>query len=155
MPTIYIDADACPVKDETYRVAKRYSIPVIVVANSTMGVPNDPLITIRVILGFGVVDDWIAEQAGPGDIVITADIPLAARCVAKGAAVINTKGFPLTDANVGEALALRNLHEELRQSGTAPGGPSPMTAKDRSRFLSRLDETIVSVRKLFPTAPLN
>jgi uncharacterized protein len=115
-----------------------------------MGIPNDPLISIQVILGFGGVDDWIAEQAKLGDIVITADIPLAARCVANGVAVINTKGFPMTDANIGEALVMRNLHEELRQSGAAPGGPSPMTAKDRSRFLSQLDQTVVAVRKSFP-----
>jgi uncharacterized protein YaiI (UPF0178 family) len=149
MHTIYIDADACPVKDEIYRVAKRYAMPVIVVANSTMGIPTDPLVSIMVTPGFGAADDWIVEVAGAGDIAITADIPLAARCVAKGVRVINTKGFPLTDANVGEALALRNLHEELRQSGAAPGGPSPMTPKDRSRFLAKLDETIVAVRKTY------
>jgi len=147
MHTIYIDADACPVKDEIYRVAKRYAMPVIVVANSAMWVPADPLVSLTVTPGFGAADDWIAEQAGLGDICITADIPLAARCVAKAVRVINTKGFALTDANVGEALAMRNLHEELRQSDAAPRGPTAMTPKDRSRFLAKLDETVVAVRK--------
>jgi len=147
MPTLFIDADACPVKSECYRVAKRYAIPVIVVANCTLFIPTDALISLMVTPGFGAADDWIAENAKAGDICITADIPLAARCVANGVRVINTKGHAYTEANVGEALAMRNLHEELRQSGTAPGGPSPMTPKDRSRFLATLDQTMVAVSK--------
>ena len=142
MTTLYIDADACPVKDEAYRVAKRYSLKVMVVANSTMRTPTDPLVTMVVCTGFGAADDWIAEQIGPGDIAVTADVPLAARCVAKGAFVINSKGYPLTDSNVGDALAVRNLNEELRPSGGASRGPTAMTPKDRSRFLAKLDEAV-------------
>ncbi|OWK40582.1 YaiI/YqxD family protein [Fimbriiglobus ruber] len=150
MLTLYIDADACPVKDEIYRVAKRYNFPVVVTANAEMRVPTSPNVTMVVRTGFGVVDDWIAGQVGPGDIVVTADVPLAARCVAAGAVVLDTKGYPLTDMNVGEALATRNLFEELRQGGTVTGGPAPMTPKDRSRFLSKLDELINAVRRAFP-----
>jgi uncharacterized protein YaiI (UPF0178 family) len=152
MPTIYIDADACPVKEETYRVAKRYSMKVVVVANASQRVPADALVELVVRPGFGAADDWIAEQAAPGDIAITADVPLAARCVAKGALVVDPKGRLFTADNVGEALAVRDLMQELRDSGTATGGPAPMTAKDRSRFLSRLDETVNAVRRAFPTA---
>src|SRR5580704_12669276 len=96
-PTIYIDADACPVKDEVYRVGRRYAMPVAVVANAPLRVPADPLITLVVCPGFGAADDWIAEQTAPGDIVITADLPLAARCLAKGARVLDAKGHCLTD----------------------------------------------------------
>ena len=100
--------------------------------------------------GFGAADDWIAEQAGPGDIVITADIPLAARCLAKEARVLDPKGHPFTDNDIGAALAMRDLMDELRQGGAMTGGPAPMTPKDRSRFLSKLDETINAVRRAFP-----
>jgi uncharacterized protein YaiI (UPF0178 family) len=148
--TLYIDADACPVKEEAYRVAKRYALPVRVVANSPLRVPADPLVELVVRTGFGAADDWIAEQAGPGDIAVTADVPLAARCVAKGALVLDPKGHPLTEHNVGEAVALRDLREELRQGGTMTGGPAPMTAKDRSRFLSKLDELVNAVRRAYP-----
>jgi uncharacterized protein YaiI (UPF0178 family) len=150
MLTLFIDADACPVKEEAYRVAKRYALPVRVVANNPLRVPADPLVELVVRAGFGAADDWIAEQAGPGDIAITADIPLAARCVAKGAFVLDPKGYPLTEHNVGEAVALRDLREELRQGGTMTGGPAPMTAKDRSRFLSKLDELVNAVRRTYP-----
>jgi uncharacterized protein YaiI (UPF0178 family) len=147
--TIYVDADACPVKEEVYRVARRYSMRVAVVANAPLRVPADPLIELVVRLGFGAADDWIAEQVGPGDIVITADIPLAARCLAKEARVLGPKGEPFTDNDIGSALALRNLMDELRQSGTVTGGPSPMTPKDRSRFLSKLDEVVNAVRRAY------
>ncbi len=147
MNTIFIDADACPVKDEVYRVARRYAMPVKVVANSAMRVPNDPLITMVVCPDFGAVDDWIAEQAGPGDIVITADIPLAARGLAKEAIVLDAKGRAFTESDIGSALALRELMNDLRQDGTVRGGPAPMTPKDRSRFLSKLDEAINSLRR--------
>lgn len=147
MHTIYIDADACPVKDEVYRVAKRYKITVKVVANAPLRVPGDSQIEMVVQTGFGAVDDWIAEQAGPGDIVITADVPLAARCLAKAARVLDAKGYAFTDSDIGAALAMRDLLDELRQSGAATGGPAPMTPKDRSRFLSRLDEAVNAVRR--------
>ena len=150
MHIVYIDADACPVKDEIYRVAKRYALRVMVVANTTMTIPTSPLVAMVVRTGFGAADDWIAEVVGPGDIVITADIPLAARAVAKGAFVLDAKGHSLSDANIGDVLAVRNLHEELRQGGTIRGGPSPMTPKDRSKFLAKLDETVNAVLRKFP-----
>src|SRR5438270_2316696 len=148
MLTIYIDADACPVKDETYRVARRYEMRVAVVANATLWVPNDSRVELVVRPGFGAADDWIAEQVGPGDVVITADIPLAARCLAKGASVLDSKGRRFTENDIGSALALRDLMDELRQGGTVTGGPAPMTPKDRSRFLSKLDEAVHAVRRL-------
>jgi uncharacterized protein YaiI (UPF0178 family) len=141
-PVIYIDADACPVKEEVYRVARRYSVSVVVVANSTMRIPNDPLVSLAVRAGFGAADDLIAETIQPGDIAITSDIPLAARCVARDAAVLDPKGRLLTESNIGEAVGIRDLMEGLRQSGGTTGGPAPMTPQDRSRFLSKLDELI-------------
>ena len=150
MLIVYIDADACPVKDEVYRVARRYQMRVIVVAKATLYVPTDPLVELMVRSGFEEVDNWIAEQGGPGDIVITSDIPLAARCLAKEARVIGPKGNPFTDNDIGEALAMRNLMNELRQDGTAKGGPAPMAPKDRSRFLATLDKTINAVRRAHP-----
>jgi uncharacterized protein YaiI (UPF0178 family) len=153
MLTIYVDADACPVKDEVYRVARRYAMRVAVVANSPLRVPADALTELVVRPGFGAADDWIAEQAGPGDIVITADIPLAARCLTNGARVLSPKGKPFTDNDIGAALAMRDLMDELRQGGAVTGGPAPMTAKDRSRFLSKLDEMINAVRRAHPPPP--
>src|SRR5438128_22625 len=152
MLIIYVDADACPVKDEVYRVARRYGMRVAVVANAPLRVPSDALFELVVRPGFGTADDWIAEQAGPGDIVITADIPLAARCLAKEARVLDPKGRQLTDNDIGPVLATRNLMDELRQSGTVTGGPAPMTARDRSRFLSKLDEMVNAVRRAYPTS---
>jgi uncharacterized protein len=142
MRILYIDADACPVKEEAYRVVSRYKMSVKVVVNAPLRVPADVLVELVVRTGFGEVDDWIAEQAGSGDIVITADIPLAARVLAKNAAVLDPKGRVLTDNDIGTVLATRNLMEELRQRGEATGGPSPMTPKDRSRFLSKLDDEL-------------
>src|SRR5437762_14096794 len=147
MHTLYIDADACPVKDEVYRVARRYRMAVKVVANAPLRVPPDPLVELVVRPGFGAVDDWIAEQAGPGDVVVTADIPLAARCLAKGALALGPHGRPFTDHDIGSALALRDLMGELRQGGVACGGPAPMTPKDRSRFLSKLDDALNAVQR--------
>ncbi len=147
MLIIYIDADSCPVKDEIYKVARRYAMRVAVVANAPLRVPADALIALVVCPGFGAADDWIAEQAGPGDIVVTADIPLAARCLAKEASVLDAKGHPFTESDIGSALAMRGLMDELRQGGMAAGGPAPMTAKDRSRFLSRLDEMVNALRR--------
>ena len=119
----------------------------VVVAQEWLRVPTDPLIELVVSAGYGAVDDWIAERAGAGDIVITADIPLAARCLAKSARVLGTKGSPFSDDDIGSALAVRSLMDELRQGGKLTGGPSPMTPKDRSRFLSKLDEMIHAVRR--------
>jgi len=153
MLIIYIDADACPVKDEIYRVARRYAMRVVVVVKETLRIPADELIELVVRPEFGEVDDWIVEQAGPGDIVITQDIPLAARCLAKEAHVLDPKGNLFKEASIGSALALRELMDGLRQGGAITGGPAPRTAKDRSRFLSRLDELINAVRRAHPTPP--
>lgn len=146
-PAIYIDADACPVKDEIYKVARRYAMTVVVVANATLRVPNDANFSLVVRAGFGAADDYIAEVVKANDIVITSDIPLAARSVAKRALVLDPKGRLLTDANIGEALGMRDLMDELRQSGQVSGGPAPMTPKDRSRFLAKLDEIVNAVRR--------
>ncbi len=145
MLDIFIDADACPVKDEVYRVAGRHDLHVFVVSNNGMRVPAGAEIV--VLPGFGEVDDWIADKAQAGDIVITADIPLADRCLKKGARVLDAKGHAFSEDSIGSALATRALMEELRQMGTVTGGPAPMTKQDRSRFLSRLDETIQAVRR--------
>jgi uncharacterized protein YaiI (UPF0178 family) len=153
MLTVFIDADACPVKEEVYRVARRYAMPVKVVANASLRVPADPLIELVVRPGFGAADDWIAGEAGPGDVVVTADIPLAARCLAKGAAALDPKGRPFTDADIGAALAMRDLMDGLRQAGAVTGGPAPMTPKDRSRFLSKLDELVNAARRAHPPRP--
>ena len=145
---VFVDADACPVKDEVYRVAGRHGLKVHVVANSYMAVPVGPLIE-RVVVdgGFDAADDWIAARAGPGAIVITADVPLASRCVKAGAAVIAPTGRPFTENSVGMALATRNLLQDLRASGEVTGGPKPFAKRDRSTFLSALDETIVRLRR--------
>ena len=150
MLTIYIDADACPVKDEVYKVARRYALKVLVVANAAMRVPADPLFELVVRSGFGAADDWIAGQIGPCDVCVTSDIPLAARCVAAGAVAIDPKGRVFTADTIGEAVAVRDLMEGLRAAGEAGGGPAPMTAKDRSRFLSRLDEAVNAARRAAP-----
>src|SRR5438132_12147156 len=123
MLTIYIDADACPVKDAVYRVARRYALRVMVVANAPLRIPADGLMEMVVRSGFGAADDWIADQAGPGDIVVTADIPLAARCLAKGTCVLDPKGRPFTDNDIGSALAMRDLMDGLWQGGAVTGGP--------------------------------
>ena len=147
MLTIFIDADACPVKSEVYRVAGRYSMRVVVVANASLRVPAEPLVELVVRPGFGAADDWIAEQCAAGDVVVTADIPLAARCLVKGSHVLDPKGYPFTENDIGTALATRDLMADLRQGGVVTGGPAAMTPKDRSRFLSKLDEVINAVRR--------
>jgi uncharacterized protein YaiI (UPF0178 family) len=148
MLRIFVDADACPVKDEVYRVAARHGLPVTLVANSTMRIPSEPGIELVVVAGgIDVADDWIAERAGEGDIVITADIPLASRCVRKGARAVGTTGLPFTEDNVGDALATRELLSHLRGAGLITGGPAPMQQRDRSRFLQALEEAIWQVRR--------
>lgn len=150
--TILVDADACPVKAEIYRVAERHGVKTIVVANSPLAVPRDPLVE-RVVVagGLNIADDWIAERAAPGDIVVTADIPLADRAIKAGATVIAPDGRNL-DASIGMTLATRNLLEELRSAGAITGGPKPFTAKDRSAFLSALDQALRRLKRQGYTA---
>lgn len=146
--TLYIDADACPVKDEAYRVAARYGLKVHVVSNAGVAVPRDPLIE-RVVVPAGpdAADDWIAERAGVSDIVVTADIPLASRCVKAGAAVIAPNGKRFDENSIGMALATRNLMDSLRSTGAITGGPKPFSPRDRSEFLSALDRAVVRTRR--------
>jgi uncharacterized protein YaiI (UPF0178 family) len=145
---IYVDADACPVKDEVYRVARRYETRVFVVANSPIRVPKEELIEfVEVKGGFDVADDWIAERAARGDVVITTDIPLADRCLRQGARVLGPKGLEFTEDAIGDALATRALMDMLRQSGEMGGGPAPFSRADRSRFLSKLDEVLNAIRR--------
>ena len=140
---IYVDADACPVKNEVYRVAERHGLRVMVVSNSPIAVPRDPLVG-RVVVdgGMDAADNWIAERAGEGDIVITADVPLASRCVKAGAAVLAPNGRAFTEDSIGMTLAVRNLMHDLRSSGEVTGGPAPFKREDRSTFLSALDQAI-------------
>jgi uncharacterized protein YaiI (UPF0178 family) len=145
---IYVDADACPVKKEIYRVAERYDLNVTVVANSWMRVPGSGSICLKVVGdGFDAADDWIADSAERDDIVITGDIPLAARCLEKGAVVIGPGGRPFTEDNIGEVTATRELMAELRETGEISGGPAPFGKNDRSRFLQRLDEAVHAIRR--------
>lgn len=148
---IYIDADACPVKQEVYRVAKRYGLDVTLVANSWMRVPDERWLRLEVVGGgFDEADDWIVEHVEADDIVITADIPLASRCIKAGASVIGTTGKPFTENNIGSALATRDLLSELRGAGEITGGPAPLQKRDRSRLLQTLDEVIQSIRRKRP-----
>lgn len=145
---IHVDADGCPVKDEIYRVAKRYGLEVCVVANKWLHTPDDERVRLVVVSdGFDAADDWIAEQAAPDDVVITADIPLAARCLAKRALVLDPKGRSFTDADIGSALAARALNAHLRESGVITGGPAPFQPRDRSQFLQALDGAIQKSRR--------
>jgi len=148
MTDIYVDADACPVKSEVYRVAGRYELAVYVVANTWLQVPTRGRVEAVVVReGPDVADDWIAERAGAGDIVISADIPLAARCLENGAYVLGHDGRPFTEDSIGSALASRELLSQLREVGEMSGGPSPFTKADRSRFLQKLDEAVHRVRR--------
>lgn len=145
---IFVDADACPVKAETYKVAERYGVRCYVVANSYIHTPREPLIEmVRVSDSFDAADDWIAERAGPGAIVITADVPLASRCVAAGAVTLGPDGRGFTENSVGMALAMRNLMQDLRESGAVTGGPKPFSPRDRSAFLSALDLAVVRLKR--------
>ena len=148
MRTIYIDADGCAVKDEVYKVAKRYRWRVMLVANQPIQTPSQPLVfSVMVSQGADVADDYIVERAGPGDIVVTADIPLAARALEKQARVLGPKGREFTPDSIGEALASRALSQQLREMGVMTGGPAPMAKADRSRFLGKLDELINAIQR--------
>ena len=147
-PRILVDADACPVKEEIYRVAFRQAVPVDIVSNSPFRVPDHPLVT-RVVVdaGFDAADDWIAERAGADAVVITADILLADRCLKAGASVIAPTGRPFTPSSIGAAIATRAIMADLRAGGDAIGGPAPFARTDRSRFLSALDEALNRIRR--------
>jgi hypothetical protein len=151
--TIYIDADACPVKQEVYRVAERHALKgvtlkVLVVTNSPIAVPRDAFVE-RVVVGGGMdeADNWIAERARAGDIVVTADVPLASRCVKAGAEVIAPNGRAFTKDSIGMTLATRNLMDSLRSAGAITGGPKPFAPRDRSSFLAALDQAIVRLKR--------
>jgi uncharacterized protein YaiI (UPF0178 family) len=145
---IFVDADACPVKQEIFRVAARCKLEVTLVANAWMHVPKDQWISLEVVGDrLDEADDWIVERVEANDIVITADIPLAGRCLAKGALVIGPTGRPFTEDHIGEALATRELMAELRGALEVTGGPPPMTKRDRSNFLQQLDNAIQSIRR--------
>jgi hypothetical protein len=146
-PHIYVDADACPVKAETVKVAERHGLPVVFVANAWLAVPRAPRVRVQVVPGsFDAADDWIAGQVGRDDVVITADIPLAARCLKAGARVLKPSGQRFTDDNIGNALAGRELAAELRAYGVG-GGPPPFGPKDRSRFLDALELVVRSAKQ--------
>ncbi len=147
--TVYIDADACPVKDETYRVAERYGLKTFVVSNSFIQIPRSDMIARMIVeAGPDVADDWIAEQVIAGDVVITNDIPLAGRVLAKDAHAIAPNGRPFTRDSIGAALAQRSIMEHIRSTGELTGGPPPFSSANRSQFLQSLDQIIVRERKL-------
>lgn len=148
MLDIYVDGDACPVKNEVYRVALRHDLKVYVVSAGPIRMPAAVRAeAIRVRRDFGAADDWIAEHVGPGDIVVTADIPLADRCIKRGAHAIGSTGRSFDAESIGDALASRELMEYLRQMGETTRGPAPFTPADRSRFLGRLEEVVIAVRR--------
>ena len=148
MLNIFVDADACPVKLEVYRVASRHRLNVTLGANSWRRVPKERWISLEVVAdGFVAADNWIVEHVKPHDIVITADIQLACRCLEKGASVIGPTGKPFSEDNIGDAVATRNLLSELRGAGEITGGPAPLKKGDRSRFLHQLDEVIKAIRR--------
>jgi uncharacterized protein YaiI (UPF0178 family) len=153
MLQIFVDADGCPVKDEVYRVARRHGLTATVVANARMRIPEEERFTL-VVVGdrLDAADDWIVEHADRDDIVVSADIPLAARCLQKGVVVIDQRGGEFTEDNIGTALAGRELSSHLRDLGNLTGGPRPFGDRDRSRFLHRLDEAIRGVRRRNPGA---
>ena len=149
---ILVDADACPVKDEIYKIAWRLEIPATIVSNQRIRIPEHPLID-RVVVddGFDAADDWIAERASERTVVITADILLADRCLKAGAAVIGPNGRPFTTSSIGSAVATRAIMADLRAgAGASIGGPAPFAKADRSRFLSALDAELVRLKRRFP-----
>ena len=145
---IYVDADACPVKLEVVRVAERHGLTVHMVSNSWMRLPESPVVA-RVVVsdGFDAADNWIAERIGPTDIAVTADIPLASRCLKAGARVIGNTGKPFTQEGIGMALAMRNLMQHLRETGEMQGGNAGFTRADRSRFLEALETAVQAIRR--------
>lgn len=148
MLDIYIDADGCPVREETYKVADRYQLKVFVVANKYLNVPQNSRVQMIVASSdFDAADDWIVEHAQKGDIVITADILLAERCVKKQVRAIGSKGIEFTEDSIGSAVATRELMQNLRHMGEVRGGPAPMDKKDRSKFLSTLDQVIQQLKR--------
>jgi len=150
MPTVFVDADACPVKDEVYRVAKRYGARVVLVANQWMRVPTEPWIELEVVKEAGELDDadhHIVAEVEADDIVVTDDIILASRCLEKGARALTPRGRVFTPDTIGEALATRELMADLREAGTVTGGPAPFQKRDRSEFLQRLDEIFQGILK--------
>lgn len=148
-PTLYLDADGCPVKDESYRVARRYALPVIVVANRHIFTPREEGIRLQLVAGDpDAADDWIAENVVTDDIVVTPDIPLAYRCIHEGARVITPRGRIHDAASIGSALATRDLMTQLRDQGLEfGGGPAPFGDKQRQRFLQKLDEVVQAIRR--------
>ena len=148
MPEIFVDADACPVKEEIYRVAKRYGYGVTLVSNAMMRIPQADWLKLIVVDGrLDAADDWIVERVSQDDIVISADIQLAARCLEKGAVALDMRGGAFTEDRIGEALASREILGHLRDRGAITGGPAPFDKRDRSRFLQRLDQAIQSLRR--------
>ena len=155
MIQIYADADACPVKEEIFRVAKRHGLTVHVVSNSRINLPRDPLFRSVVVSGrFDAADDWIEERVTEADIVVTSDIPLAARCLKKGARVLDPKGRVFTEDSIGDALASREVSAFLRDMGEMGGGPKPYTPRDRSRFLDALENQIQALLKAERCKPI-
>jgi uncharacterized protein len=145
---IYVDADACPVKDEVFRVAQRYKLDVTLVANCWMRTPLQSWLRLEVVGDqLDAADDWIVEGVEAGDIVVTADIPLASRCLKIGASVLGPKGRPFTEDNITETVGTRDLLTALRSSGEITGGPRPLQQRDRSRFLQELDSAIQAIRR--------
>jgi hypothetical protein len=152
-PHVYVDADACPVKAETVKVAERHGLPVVFVANAWLTVPRGPRVRVQVVPGaFDAADDWIAGQVQKDDVVITTDIPLASRCLKQGARVLKPTGQRYTDDNIGNALATRELMSELRAYGVG-GGPPPFGPKDRSRFLEVLENVLREAKHARATTP--
>jgi uncharacterized protein YaiI (UPF0178 family) len=147
-PTIYVDADGCPVKDEVYRVARKYELKVFVVCNSPMRVPAESRIA-RVVVGraLDAADIWIAEHVGAGDIVVTTDIPLADRCLKRGARVLDARGREFDVDSIGTQMATRDLMNDLRLMGLTTGGPPPAAQKDRSNFLAKLHDVIQALQR--------
>ena len=148
MTDIYVDADACPVKDEVYRVAQRYGLRVVMVSNAWLRTPDEEWLELVVVgAELDAADAWIVEHVAADDIVVTADIPLAALCLEKGAGVLGPRGRPFTEDSIGGALATRELMSQLREMGEVSGGPAPFEKRDRSHFLQALDQMVNAIRK--------
>ena len=148
MTAIYVDADACPVKEEVVRVAERHQLPVQMVSDGGIRPNPHPLVTTVIVnQGSDAADNWIADRIGAGDIAVTADIPLAARCIENGARVIRPNGELLDERSIGGVLATRNLMSDLRSAGEITGGPRPFSKKDRSNFLDYLERTVQAVKR--------